>query len=136
MDAGGGHVNAVQKLYQIDNLSQTAEGGPREPSLLQLTFLVITRAWGNDRFGAQGMILEGIARLFNEHGSKVDIDHLIDRLKHHPGGPRQLLVEARQFALPLRWKVSMAVSYLVTELYNKGKKNDAKSALPTWRKRV
>lgn len=132
----GGHVNAVRKLYQLDELSEKAEGGPLDPSLLQLTFLTITRAWGNDRHGSQAVILEGIARLYLEHGSKIDLDHLVDRLKNHKGGARKLHQEATQFTMVTGGRVAMAVAYLITEAYNRGKKNDAKSALPAWRKRV
>jgi hypothetical protein len=130
-----GHVNAIKKLYTLDDLSEKAEGGPRDPSLLQLTFLVISRAWNNDRYASQSVLLEGIARMFDEYGSKVDVDHLVDRLKNYKGGPRKLHLEARQFANTTGQKVSMSVAWLIVEAYNKGKKNDSPSALPTWRKR-
>ena len=134
-DAAPGHVNAIQKLYVLDDLSEKAEGGPLEPSLLQVTFLVITRAWGNDRFAAQSVILEGIARLYLEHRSKIDVDHLVDRLRNHKGGARKLHAEATQLTTITGGRVAMAVASLITEAYNKGKKDDAKSALPAWRKR-
>jgi hypothetical protein len=130
-----GHVNAIQKLYALDELSEKAPGGPKDPSLIQLVFLTITRAWSNDRYASQAVILEGLGRLYAEHGSKIDTDHLVDRLKNHRGGPRKLHGEAQQFANTAGGKVSMAVAWLITEAYNKGKKNDAKSALPAWRKR-
>ena len=134
-DAAPGHVNAIGKLYQIDDLSEKAEGGPLDPSLLQLTFLVISRAWDNDRFAAQAVIIEGIARLFLEHRSKINTDHLIERLKEHRGGAHKLHQEAVQMTIIRRGKVSMAVAELITEAYNKGKKNDSRTALPPWRKR-
>jgi hypothetical protein len=127
-----GHVNAIQKLYQLDNMSQKMGA---DPDLLTLTFLTITRAWGTERHASQAVILEGIGRLHSEYTSKIDVDHLIDRLKNYKGGPRRLHEEARQFANTTGQKVSMAVAWLVVEAYNKGKKDDAKSALPTWRKR-
>lgn len=130
-----GHVNAVNKLYQLDKLSMNPDGSRKEPSLIQLTFLTITRAWANDRFAGQAVILEGIGRLYDEHGSKIDTDHLVDRLKNYKGGPRKLHQEASQFANTIGGKVSMAVAYLITEAYNKGKQNNAKTALPPWRKR-
>jgi hypothetical protein len=101
-----------------------------------LTFLAVSRAWANDRYGAQSVILEGIARLFNEHGSKIDIDHLVDRLKTYKGGPRRLHAEAQQLKSSLGGKVAMHVSWIITEAYNKGKKEGATSALPSWRKRA
>lgn len=133
--AATGHVNAINKLYRLDEISQTAPGGPKEPSLLQLVFLTITRAWSTDRYGSQAVLLEGLGALYREHGSKIDVDHLVDRLRNYKGGARKLHAEARQFANTTGGSVSMSLAWLVTELYNKGKKNDAKSALPTWRKR-
>lgn len=130
-----GHVNAVNKLYQLDKLSFNADGTRKEPSLIQLTFLTITRAWANDRFASQAVILEGLGRMYAEYGSKIDTDHLVERLKNYKGGPRKLHAEATQFSNTIGGKVSMAVAYLITELYNRGKKNDARSALPPWRKR-
>jgi hypothetical protein len=130
-----GHVNAIQKLYVLDALSEKAEGGPLDPSLLQLTFLTITRAWSNDRYASQAVILEGIGRLFLEHRTKIDVDHLVDRLRNHKGGARKLHQEATQLTVITGGRVSMAVASLITEAYNKGKKDDAKSALPAWRKR-
>lgn len=130
-----GHVNAVNKLYQLDKLSMNPDGSRKEPSLIQLTFLTLTRAWANDRFAGQAVILEGIGRLYAEHGSKIDTDHLVDRLKNYKGGPRKLHQEASQFANTIGGKVSMAVAYLITEMYNRGKKNDSRTALPAWRKR-
>ena len=106
---GNGNVNAIMKLYQIDALSQKMGA---DPDLLTLTFLTITRAWEHDRYGAQSVILEGISRLHAEHGSKIDIDHLIDRLKNYKGGPQRLHAEARQFANNTGMKVSMAVAWL------------------------
>jgi hypothetical protein len=133
--AAPGHVNAIQKLYVLDELSEKAEGGPLEPSLLQMTFLTISRAWENDRFAAQAVILEGIGRLFLEHRSKIDVDHLVDRLKNHKGGARKLHAEATQLTVITGGRVAMAVASLITDAYNKGKKSDAQSALPAWRKR-
>lgn len=130
-----GHVNAVQRLYQLDDLSENAPGGPREPSLLQLTFLVISRAWQNDRYASQSVILEGIGRLINEHGSRIDIDHLVDRLRNYKGGPRKLHQEATQLKNSLGGKVGMHVAWVITEAYNKGKPTDSRTALPAWRKR-
>jgi hypothetical protein len=135
-DAAPGHVNAIQKLYQLDEMSQNSTGGPRDPHILQLVFLTISRAWSNDRYASQSMILDGLGRLYLEHGSKIDTDHLVDRLKNYRGGPRKLLAESRQFANTAGGKVSMAVAWMVTELYNKGKKDGAKTALPPWRKRT
>lgn len=131
-DPANGHVNCIMKLYMLDALSQKIEA---DPDLISMTFLVITRAWGNDRRGAQAVILEGIARLIAEHGSRINFDHLIDRLKVYPGGPGDLRTESARFASLTKGKVAMSVANLITEWYNKGK-GERKSALPPWRKRA
>ena len=132
-DPANGNVAAVQRLYSIDNLSQKIEA---DPSLLQMTFLVITRAWGTDRAGVKSVIMDGIARLFAEHGSRINVDHLIDRLKNRPGGPVTLHTEAAQYANLEKGRVSMAIAHLITEWYNKGKGTRSTTSLPPWRKRA
>lgn len=130
---GDSNVNAVLKLYQLDELSQALEV---EPDLVSATFLVITRAWGTDRHGAQAVILEGIAALLVEHGSRINFDRLIERLRDYKGGPRALHTEAANFATTTKGKVAMAVAFLITNWYNKGLGGNSKAALPTWTRRT
>lgn len=127
-----GNVNAIQKLYALDTLSQKIEA---EPDLISLVFLIITRAWGNDRHGAQSVIMEGLGRLLAEHGDRINIPTLIEKLKNYRGGPQALHAAAAAYANLTKGKVSMSVAHLVTEWYNKGK-GERKSALPAWRKRT
>lgn len=124
-----GHVNAVAALERLYQLSEKRE---LEPNLVQQLILVITRAWGHDRYGVQAMLLEGIGRLLSEHGSKVDFDILISRLREIDGGPQTLHTDASQYARLRKGKVSMAVAELVTNAYNKGRRVNV---LPEWRQR-
>ncbi len=133
-DAANGHVNAIIKLYALDAIDQKLPE-PLEPSVLRFTFLVLSRAWLNDKHAAQGVILDGLAHLYLEHRGRIDVDHLVDRLKNYQGGPRRLMREARNLNQSLGGKISMHIAWIITEAYNKGKRNDAKSALPPWRKR-
>jgi len=127
-----GHVNAIIKLYSLDELSQKIEA---EPDLISVTFLVISRAWGVNRHGSQAVILEAIGRLFAEHSSKIDVPYLIERLKIYPGGPEALHTEAARLASITKGKVSMAVADLITRWYNKSLPNNSKRSLPNWSKR-
>lgn len=134
-DSVNGTVPAIRKLYQIDQRSETAPDGARDPSLLQMVFLTISRSWTNDKYAAQAVILEALARLWEEYGSKIDLDRLVDRLKNFAGGPRRLRREAQQLSVSLGAKVSMAIAMIVVEAYNKGYRDGSASALPAWRKR-
>lgn len=129
---GAGHVAAIQKLYALDNLSQKIGA---EPDLVTMTFLTISRSWGDEKHASQAVILEGIGRLWAEHGARLNFDHLVTRLRQYRGGPTTLHAEAAQYANLTKGRVAMAVAHLITEWYNHGKGN-RKSALPAWRKRV
>lgn len=124
-----GNVNAVQTVERLYQLSVKKE---IDPNLVQSTILVITRAWGNERAGAQAVIFEGIGRLIEEYRDRVDLDVLIDRLKMYKGGPLTLHSEASQLAALRQGKVSMAVAELLVEAYNKGRRVNV---LAPWRKR-
>lgn len=122
-----GNVQAIAKLYNLDDLSMRIEA---EPHLIQQIFLVITRAWGTDRFGSQAVILEGMGRFLAQHGSKVNVARLIERLASYKGGPQTLHAEATQYANLAKGRVSMAVAHLITVAYNKGLRGE--SLLPAW----
>jgi hypothetical protein len=127
--AADGHINAVTVLERMYQLSQKLEA---DPNLIQMTILVITRAWGNNRYGVQAPILEGLARMFGEYGSLLDGDHLIEVLQKLQGGPQTLVAEARQLAALRGWNVAMAVADKLVNEYNKGRRT---KQLTVWRKR-
>jgi hypothetical protein len=129
-NAANAHINAVNALRALDNLSIKIEA---EPHLLDMTLLVISRAWGNDRFGVQSATLTGIGRLISEHGARIDLDVLIDKLRGYKGGPQGLLAQARQLASIRGIKASMAVADLITSEYNRGR---TRNSLPPWRHRT
>lgn len=125
-----GNINAVKVVQRMYELSEKVQA---EPNLLRATILVIDRAWGKGRHGAQGAIFEGIARMFAEYGSRLDLDRMIEVCKTYQGGPQTLIAEASQMAALRKGKVSMAVAELLVEQYNKGRRT---RHLETWRKRV
>lgn len=127
---GNGNINAVGVLLRLDALSEKVGA---EPHLIDATLLVITRSWGIDRHGAQAVILEGIGQLFAEHGSKIKVDLLIEKLREFKGGPSALHSQAAQMASLRNGRTANAVSDIVTETYNKGRKNNI---LPPWRRRT
>lgn len=125
--AANGNINAVNVVVRLYELSRKLDA---EPNLIVATILTISRAWGNDRFGTQGPILEGIGRMYAEYGSRLDLDHLISVLKDYQGGPRSLLGEARQLSALTKSKVSMAVAEILVTHYNKGRRS---RSLEKWR---
>lgn len=124
-----GNINAVTVMEKLYELSQKLES---EPNLVQATCIVVSRAWGNDRYGLQGAILEGIGRMFAEYGSRLDLDRLIEAMKNYKGGPQSLLAEAHAMAALRKGKVSMGIAELLVEAYNHGRRT---KQLEAWRAR-
>ena len=125
-----GNLQAVKSLERIYTNSVRQE---KDPNILQLTIMVVTRAWGLERAGAQAVILDGVAAFLSEHTSNVDIDSLVKRLKNYKGGPQAFHVNATALAALKTIRVSMAVADLLTDLYNSGRSE--RNALPPWRRR-
>jgi hypothetical protein len=124
-----GNINAVTVMEKLYELSQKLGA---EPNLVQATMIVVSRSWGNDRYGLQGAILEGIGRMFAEYGSRIDLDRLIEAMKNYKGGPQGLVSEAGGLAALRKGKVAMAVAELLTEAYNHGRRT---KQLEAWRAR-
>lgn len=127
-NAANGNVSAVGALERIYKIGEALE---LEPHLLQSTIMVITHAWGQERGGAQAVILEGIAALIAENDVNLDLKRLETALKTYPGGPLGLHTDATSLAALKQGKVSMAVAIQVTDHYNKGRKT---RTLSPWRR--
>lgn len=125
-----GHIQAIGALYRINELSKKVEA---EPHLLDITLMVITKAWGNDRDGAQAVILEGIARVLAKYAGRLDITRLYEVLRNRSGGVQALHNEATQMAKMERSRVTNMVAHLVVVTYNK---NARGRALPAWGQRT
>lgn len=121
-----GHIQAVAALERIHALSQKVEA---EPHLLDLTLRTTTKAWGMNQQASQAVILEGIARVFAEYGSRINFARLFEKLRERKGGPEALHANARQLASMRNGRTAMAVAELVVETYNSGART---KALPAW----
>lgn len=127
---GSGSIQAIGALYRIHEMSKRIEA---EPHLLDMVLVVVTRAWGDDREGAQAVILEGLARVIAKHGDKDGmIPRLWEQLRDRSGGVKALHSEAQAMAKMRRGRVTTAVAELVVEAYNKGARS---RALPRWGER-
>lgn len=127
--AADGNVNAVGALERIYKLSVAREA---DPNLLQMVFLVVTRAWGIDRLGGQAPMVEALGRMFAEYGDKLNTDRLIDILKAFKGGPRALLSETQQIASLTRARHPSALAMTLANEYNKGRRS---RTLEPWRQK-
>lgn len=127
--AGNSTIQAIGALERIYRRSEAAE---LEPNALQMAILVVTRAWGTDKHSVQAVILEGLAALWSEYTSDLDVDRLVHKLTTYPGGSLGLHTDATAMASLRRGQVSMAVAELVSDEYNKGKQS---KKLPPWRKK-
>lgn len=129
--AGNASIACIGALERIYSRSVAAEA---EPNHLQMALLLVSRAWGVDRFATQAVLLEGLASLWSVQQGLIDMDRLVNKLSIYPGGPMGLHADATQMASLRRGQVSMAVAELVTDDYNKGL---SRKKLPTWtRKRA
>lgn len=121
-----GNINCIGVLQRMHRLSLEKNA---DPHLIQMAILVITRAWGNDRHGAQASVVECLCRIFAEYGTAaIDLDRLIGVLQEFI--PRTLTKEAAQLAAIKGSKVSMGMAEMVITRYNKVKKS---GSLYEWR---
>jgi uncharacterized protein DUF6551 len=125
---GNGTIMAVAVLEKLWHLSQAYE---MEPDLIRQTLLVVKNAWGMDKEGLIGTVLEGIGALIYEHRARIDLDRLAHKLSEKM--PLSLLTEARTFAAARNMRVPMAVADTATHLYNNPRLGDDKR-LPAWRR--
>lgn len=127
---GSGSIQAIGALYRIHEMSKRIEA---DPHLLDVVLLIVSRAWGDDREGAQAVILEGLARVVAKHGTKEGVvPRLYEQLRNRSGGVKALHTEAQQIAKMRRGRVTTAVAELIIETYNKSARS---RALPRWGER-
>jgi len=125
--SSAGTVTAVRALERVYALSLKIEA---DPNLVQLVMMTIRRAWDDNIYGLQGVILEGMGWFFAEYGERISQDSLVDRLRELD--PGQLLINITAKRKFDRVRASMAAAEIITNEYNKGKKA---KRLPAWRYR-
>ena len=128
----GGGQGTLQCVGALERIYNRSIKGDFDPNLLQLTLLVVSRAWGNDRVATQAMILDGMAHFLAEYTSLLDIDRVIAKLKSYPGGSDGFLSDSQDLAATRHMRVPYAVADQFTLHYNKQASKLQK--LPAWRK--
>jgi len=126
--AGPATINAINSLRAIYKLSVEKEA---DPDLISMSLLVVNRAWGIQESASRGVILEGIAQLYGEYGSRVDTETLIRKLMEFPGGPHGLWDQAHTYSKLDRSRMPMAVAKTIVAEYNKGRRVNT---LEPWRR--
>jgi len=122
-----GAVRALERIYR-DSVRRGWE-----PNLLQLTLMVLNRAWGQSYDAVKGIVLEGMAALLDEYPTTLDIDKLIQKMRDYDDpkvAPKRLVTEAQSVAKVDGMRPAMAVSRVLVGIYNKG----PGKKLPAWRR--
>lgn len=127
--AGPASITAIGSLQKIWRFSERVEA---DPHLISMALLAVTRAWGTQYAGVRGVILEGLAAIFNEYRDKVDLDRLVDKMRSFEDGPEGLHDRAQSYAKMEKITMPMSVARLLIAQYNVGAKG---KALDDWRRR-
>lgn len=126
---GPASITAIGSLQKIWRFSERVEA---DPHLITMALLAVTRAWGTQYAGVRGVILEGLAAMFNEYKDRLDLDRLVRTMKGTEDGPQGLHDRAQFYSKQERITMPMAVARLLVAQYNVGAKT---KALEGWRRR-
>jgi hypothetical protein len=116
-----GCLSAIQAFERVYRAS---------PAAAEKTIATITRAWGHDRNGVDGRLLDGLGLVYARYGEAINVSELTDRLSKYAGGPGALLGKSRGLSDLIGVTVGKAVAEVVVELYNRLRKT---KGLPAWR---
>jgi hypothetical protein len=89
---------------------------------LKRTLEVSINAWGANAHAVEGKLIEGLAAVIFRYDGKLDLSALTTKLAKHPGGASGLIGHARTFSEMRKKPVSRALSQLVIDIYNSGKR--------------
>jgi hypothetical protein len=121
-------VTAMERIYRISVKNK------REPNTLELALIVLKRAYGQDYDATRGVVLEGVAAILEEYGSRVDVARLVEKMREIPERAKGLLNEAYSWAKIQKMRPTMALAAVLVFKYNEGARGGRK-ALPEWRRR-
>ena len=124
-----GAIRAVAALERVYGASSD-QTKTRRPDDLRSTLETVRRAWGLDKDGVSGYLLDGLGRFFIRYGDQIDGDILIRKLSKYAGGPLALVGRSRELQSFVRSTVPNCVAELIVETYNRGLRTNK---LATWR---
>lgn len=91
--------------------------------MLEITLKIINEAYGTDKRNYQAFIIKGFAEFFSLYGNKIDINHLITRLKDV--GFEGFMQEVNKKLASFSTKKE-SLPFALVEIYNKRKHNKNK----------
>lgn len=128
-----GMISAVRALYRIyANSERKREDG--EPNTLELVIKTVKSAWGYDKSGTKGIVLDALAAMYEEYGSRLVLGNLVEVLNAYPNGPDGLVMDGHRWAATRKMRPAMATAQILVDRYN-GTFRAKRAQLPEWRKR-
>lgn len=124
-DASFAAVSAFESVYR-----SKFRGPGTTRDVCETVIRVITETWGHDSAGVRAELISGIGNLLLRYPTLVDLVKLTKALAVYPSGPRGLVGKAKGLRDYRGGKLSDAVSEIVTEQVNKGRRINR---LPEWR---
>jgi len=124
-----GAIRAVAALERVYGASSDPTK-VRRPDDLRSTLETVRRAWGSDKDGVAGFLIDGLGRFFIRYGDQVDGDLLIRKLSKYDGGPLALVGRSKELRGFVRTTVPNCVAELIVETYNRGLRT---KKLAAWR---
>jgi len=120
-------VGALQAVYR--GLATKNAKHQQRPELLTSTLAVLTTAWGGVAGSLNGELIEGIGRLLEMRGDKIDLKDLAKRLSSYPGGGPGVIGKARGRRDIMGGRLANNVAEVALEIYNRGRRVNTVEAL-------
>ena len=124
-----GAIRAVVALERVYGASSNRTKD-RRPDELRSTLETVRRAWGLDKDGVAGYLLDGLGRFLIRYGDQIDRDILVRKLSKYHGGPTALIGRSKELQSFVRTTVPNCVAELIVETYNRGLRT---KKLAAWR---
>lgn len=117
-------LNSVKKLEELFS---------RSPEVAAAVLKVATFAFGYNPSAVDYRVLDGLGKFLYRYWAEVDVSDLENKLSVVTGAPDSLIHKAQGFREMLGCSTGSAMAEIVTDIYNKGKRHDGASRLPSWR---
>lgn len=118
---GDGRITCVAAIVDTWKLDQGAA--------LETALTVASRAWGHTAPAVEGHVVRGLGIVAARYNGEVDYPALIKKLSKYPGGPSNLVGQAKALREYSGGTVSKNVASIVVSLYNKGRRGGQVPAL-------
>lgn len=131
--SAGNNRGNIQAIGAVEGIYLAGQRAEFEPELLDMTIRLVTKAWGLDAHAVTATVLQGLAAVLLEYGSRLNYDKLQDVLKSYPAGAHGLYLDGKQFALSRKVRVTMGIAERIVDEYLKKARGGER--IHTWRHR-